>query len=263
MKKKSQESHRGTSIVANGEIFAVTEAYKNLRTNLSFMLPGKEGCRRILITSSLPMEGKSTTTANLAVSLAQSGQRVILLDCDLRKGRLHNFFKIRNGKGLSDVLCGSCSVEDVLYKSGFQNLVLIPTGTTPPNPAELLGSKAMEELLNILSMHFDYILMDTPPVNLVTDAVELSRYADGTLIVAYQMITTKPSLELAISRFTLIGSRILGIVYNGAKRSGHYGKYGYDRYSKYSYGYYKSEGYYQSPPEDKDSGTEANEKESL
>lgn len=240
-KAKKANRKRSVSIVVDGKHFAMTEAYKSLRSNLQFILNG-EGTKKVLVTSSLPFEGKSVTAANLAVTLAQTGARVVIIDCDLRKGRMYQFFHCYNGIGISDALSGRCAIDKVIYATEYPNLSIIPVGTIPPNPAELLGSKNMEQMLTFLSGHFDYILMDTAPVNLVSDALELSKFADGSLFVVSQTTSTLPEVEKALERFKLVNSKVLGIVYQGATQDDHFGKYGkYGKYGQYgSYGRYEN-----------------------
>jgi len=187
------------------------EAFRTLRTNARFLSPGRD-TGVFVITSSGPGEGKSTTAANLALSFAEAGDRVVLIDGDLRLPRVAANFGIEGGIGLSDVLAGRVSVNDVLQRWGQDRLFLLPSGTIPPNPAELLGSHAMETLLTDLSVAFDVIIIDTPPVLLVTDAAVVSRYTTGAIIVVASGTTTIPRLQDAVKSIESGGSRVVGTV---------------------------------------------------
>lgn len=180
-------------IVENKPRSVAAESYRTLRTNIQYSSFDEE-CKSIVITSSEPGEGKSTTAANLALSLAQGEKKVILIDCDLRKPSIHKKFKISNLTGLSDVLIGQKKLIQVLKRHG-DNLLLLTSGKIPPNPSEMLGSKAMKNLLKELRENFDYIIIDTPPVQAVTDSQVLSTEADGTLLVIKAEKTKRDSVD--------------------------------------------------------------------
>ena len=161
--------------------FAAAEAYKLLRTNLNFSLPANEGCKIIGVTSALKGEGKSTTSVNIAYTMAQSGQKVLLLETDLRLPTLAKRIRVRTKPGLSNLLVGQCAGNEILQKSGLlPNLWVATAGDIPPNPAELLGSKNMELTLKALSDVFDVIIVDLPPVTAVTDAAIVSKLLPGS-----------------------------------------------------------------------------------
>lgn len=193
------------------------ESYRTLRTNIQYSLFDKE-IRTILITSSEPGEGKSTTSGNLALSFAQAGKNVILIDCDLRKPSIHKKFKISNALGLSDVLIGKMKVEEAVNKYA-NRLDILTAGKIPPNPSEMLGSKAMEKLLEEIKDHYDIVILDTSPVLAVTDAQVLSRKADGTIMVVRAEATKKDSVLRAKGLLDMVGAKILGTVINGVERS--------------------------------------------
>ena len=158
----------------------VAEAYRTLRTNIQFSnIDGN--LQTICVTSSGPGEGKSTTISNLAETFAQAGNRVAIIDCDLRKPRLHRIFKLTNTKGVTTLLSGQSEIEDVIQVAG-SDLTVITSGPIPPNPSELLGSKRMKDLLEVLKKRYDIVLIDAPPVGLVTDAAILSAIVDGIMI---------------------------------------------------------------------------------
>lgn len=188
------------------------ESYRTLRTNIQYSSFDKE-YRVIVVTSSEPGEGKSTTSGNLALSLAQSEKKAILIDCDMRKPSIHKKFKISNIYGLSDVLVGKETLDDATSKRG--NLTILTAGKIPPNPSEMLGSKAMSNLLEELKKDFDYIILDTPPVQAVTDSQILSTKADGTILVVRAERTKKDSVQNSINLLKKVNANIIGTVLNG------------------------------------------------
>lgn len=194
--------------------FAVNEAYNELRANLRFTLL-KSGCKKIVISSPVPEDGKSTTSTNIAITIAQLGAKVLLLDCDLRKGKIHNFFNIKSKPGNSDVLSGMINELDVIRKTKYENLYVIPLGTIPPNPTELLASKQMEEVIARLEKSYDYIIIDSPPVNVVSDALSLVKMVDGVVIVVREGSTSHPNINNAMTKYILAEANILGFVING------------------------------------------------
>lgn len=212
-------------IVENKPRSVAAESYRTLRTNIQYSSFDKE-CKSIVITSSEPGEGKSTTAANLALSLAQGEKKVILIDCDLRKPSIHKKFKISNLTGLSDVLIGKEKLIQVLKKHG-DNLLLLTSGKIPPNPSEMLGSKAMKNLLKELRENFDYIIIDTPPVQAVTDSQVLSTEADGTLLVIKAEKTKKDSVHNSINLLRKVNANIIGTILNEVNNdNGNYYYYG-------------------------------------
>lgn len=207
--------------------FIISEAYKSLRSNLNFTLR-HEGCKKIVISSPVPEDGKSTTATNIGISIAQTGAKVLIIDCDLRKGKLHRLFNVKYRPGLSDILSRSMDVKSVIYKTTYTNLSVMPMGTIPPNPSELLASVEMEELLNKLDSEYQYIIIDTPPVKVVSDALNLVKMVDGVLIVVRQGVTTYPCIASTISRYQFLNANILGFVLNGISLN-------QDEKNKYSY----------------------------
>ncbi len=212
---KKKKDKKPPVILRNDETkFFVTEAYTALRTNLRFILR-KEGCKKLLINSPLPEEGKSTTCTNIGITIAQTGAKVLLLDCDLRKGTLQQFFKVKSAPGVSDILSGMKDEKEVLQETSITNLQVITMGAIPPNPAELLSSTQMEDLLRRLEKNYDYIIIDSPPVNIVSDALSLIKSVDGALIVVKENVTTYPNITNALSKFKLADAKVLGFVING------------------------------------------------
>ncbi|KJQ55096.1 polysaccharide biosynthesis tyrosine autokinase [Microbacterium sp. SA39] len=189
---------------------ARAEAFRALRTNVRFLF--SEGQGVFVITSSGPGEGKSTTAGNLALSFADAGHRVALVDGDLRLPRVAEYFGIEGGIGLSDVLAGRVELNDVLQRWGRSALFLLPSGTIPPNPAELLGSRAMEQLVEALTAAFDVVIIDAPPLLLVTDAAVMARWATGAILVAASGSTHATRLADAAKSIEAVDARVLGSV---------------------------------------------------
>ena len=202
------------------------ESYRTLRTNLQYSSFDKD-YKVIVVTSSEPGEGKSTTAGNLAISLSQGEKKVILIDCDLRKPSLHKRFKISNIMGLSDVLIGKETLVEAtnVYK---KNLIVLTSGKIPPNPSEMLGSKAMTNLLEDLKDKFDYIILDTPPVQAVTDSQILATKADGVILVIKAEKTKKESIQNSINLLKKVNAHLIGTVLNGVdtKRNKYHYYYG-------------------------------------
>lgn len=186
------------------------EAYRSLRTNVRFFFSGNQGV--FVVTSSGPGEGKSTTAANLALAFADAGQRVALLDGDLRLPRVAEYFGIEGGIGLSDVLAGRVQLNDVIQRWGRSALFVLPAGTVPPNPAELLGSSAMESLIETLTEAFDVVIIDAPPLLLVTDAAVIARVTTGALLIAAAGSSQANRLADAAKSIESVGARVLGTV---------------------------------------------------
>jgi capsular exopolysaccharide synthesis family protein len=204
----------------------VAEAYRTLRTNIQFSSFDNK-VKTIVITSSGPAEGKTTTSCNLAIATAQAGSRTILLDCDMRNPKLHKVFEISNQIGLSDMLIGETNFYEAVHKSGIDNLYVLPSGTRPPNPAEVLASEKMKKFLESLKETYDYIIIDTPPIIMVTDAQILAKYADGCLLVVASAEVDKNAAIKAKELLEKVDAKILGVVLNkiDTKRKGYYGYY--------------------------------------
>lgn len=193
------------------------EAYRTLRTNIQYSSFDKE-IKTMVVTSSEPGEGKSTTAGNMALSFAQSEKSVILIDCDLRKPSLHRKFKISNLVGLSDVLIGKEKMNDAVNEYS-DNLHILTSGKLPPNPSEMLGSKAMGRLLGELKSKYDIIILDSAPLQAVTDAQILSTKVDGTILVVRAERTKRDSVQQAKALLDKVGANILGTVLNGVENT--------------------------------------------
>lgn len=198
----------------------ISEAFRTLRTNIQFMNMNKK-LKTILVTSTLAGEGKSWITSNLAITFAQAGKKVIIIDADMRKGREYNIFQIAQRPGLSDYLAevdenyeGITHLGDYIQKTDVENLYVMASGSVPPNPSELLISTQMVGLLNTLKESFDVVVIDGTPCDLVTDSVILSRIADSTVIVTEYNSTNKASLEKTVKSIQNVGGNIAGVVLN-------------------------------------------------
>lgn len=197
----------------------VSEAYRTVRTNLQFAA-SDDSVRLILITSAGPEEGKSTTLANLAVTLAQAGKRVLIVDADLRKPIQHKIFEVGNSRGLTNVLAGRAQVSEVIEKSDVPNLWVLTSGPIPPNPSELLNSEGARSLWTPLLDSYDYVLLDSPPAVTVTDAAILSTQVHGVLLVVRSATTRHEMLREVRGLLAKGGARILGAVLNGVQYNG-------------------------------------------
>ena len=214
--------------------FEYEEAYKALRTSFKFAaLNGKK--QKILVTSTLQGEGKTSVSINLAISLAQAGSKVLLIDADTRNPFLHRYLRLKKDMvmGLSTLLSGEMKVGECMLHTdhGFD---VIPGGPVPPNPVELISSDAMKSLLHEATQHYDYIICDAPPVGVVTDAAELSPLCDGVLFVIKQKFANKNQVHSALQNLQKVNAKILGTVLNQYDISkdavtgyGHYRNYGY------------------------------------
>lgn len=210
------------------------ESFRTLRTNLQFLDIGS-GARTFVMTSSVQSEGKSTTVANLAIALDDAGFTVILIDADLRRPKVSEYLEVEGGAGLTDVLIGRAALADVVQPWGRGNLAVLTAGPIPPNPSELLGSKAMEELIAALEAEYDYVLFDSPPLLPVTDAAILANKASGAIIAVASGRTHKGQLQASVAALENVGAPIAGFVMTMMPTRAP-GAYGYGRYG-YAYGY--------------------------
>lgn len=227
--------------------FHIIESYKSIRTNLSFALSTVEK-KTFAVSSANPGEGKSTTSANIAIAIAQSGSHVLLIDADMRRSVQHKIFELVNKKGLSTAVSKMHTPDECIQKNVMENLDIMTAGPIPPNPSELLASEAMEQMLHTLSEQYDVILIDTPPVNVVTDAMELAKNISGIVLVVRYGRTTDEDVDNVFDRVKLANMNLLGFILNGvkSKHAGFYSKYGKGKYYyKKGYGY----GYYGAKPE--------------
>lgn len=216
--------------------FTATEQYKLLRTNLDFTLPVDSKCPIIGVTSSMRGEGKSTTAINLSYVLAEKGKKVLIMDGDLRIPSIAKKMRIESSPGLTDLLMGKGAQISDFQSELLPNWYILPSGNIPPNPSELLGSKRMETILNDLKDKFDYIIIDLPPVNLVSDALSISSLITGMILVIREDHTEKKELEHCMRQLRLSNVNVLGCVMNESKSGGGT----YSKYKKNKYKYYRT-----------------------
>ena len=232
-----------TGMVGSQVSFAASEAYKLLRTKLKYSFAAEKGCRVIGVSSALAGEGKSLSSINLAYSLSELGDRVLLIDCDMRRPSLPDKLPIKKKPGLSGFLAGQNTAESLIQNCGIPGsekaFHVIASGQNPPNPIELLSSERMKELLDAFRKYYDYIILDLPPVGEVSDALAVANKADGVLLVVRQNYCNRIALSSTNRQFEFVNAHILGLVYNCASEgSGKYGKKYYKKYyNKASYAY--------------------------
>lgn len=218
--------------------FAVVEAYKTIRTNLMFMLSQK-GSKCIVFSSAMPSEGKSTSAVNVAIAFSQLGHKTLVIDCDLRKPSIHKKLRVANAKGLSSVLVGFSEIGETVTNIN-PCLDVLTAGPTPPNPSELLGSENLSNLIELLKQYYEYIIIDSPPINVVSDALVIAPKTDGMVMIVQDYVTTHDQFKKSLSSIELAGINLLGVILNGSENSkGAYKKGYYNRKN-----YYKGYGYY-------------------
>ncbi|MFT5991376.1 MAG: succinoglycan biosynthesis transport protein ExoP, partial [Bradymonadia bacterium] len=214
---------------------AVAESARTIRTNLNF-LASESPLRSMLVTSPGPREGKTTTTLNMGAVMAQAGTRVLIVDSDLRRPRIHRSFGLDNDKGLSSMLMHGAAGEDVICKTEVENLDILPSGPLPPNPAELLDSPRFAAVLKELMGMYDRVIFDSPPVTPVTDAAIVSGYVDGVVLVVRSGVTMRSLLARTLEQLSAVNADIIGSVMNDVditRRSTGYYYYYYRHYGEY------------------------------
>ena len=249
-KKKDQKDKKDGSstqpeydaILNDNSNFDTVETYKFIRTNIMFSIPKSDKGKVLVITSAVPGDGKTTTSINLAITFAQTGAKVILVDCDLRKSRVHSYLGLKHSNGISNVLCGFSDLDSAIMRDIRENLDVLTVGNIPPNPAELLDSEEFGKVLTELQEKYDYIFIDTPPMTVVTDASIVMQDAHGVVVVARKNQTTFDMLDETIEGIKKSGAKPLGVVILDSepkeKKYGYYkkGKYGYKYKYDYAYG---------------------------
>ena len=208
------------------------ESYRSLRTNIQYSSIDKQ-VKTLVVTSSNAGEGKSTVAGNLAYTFFQSGKRVLIIDCDLRKPSLHRKFNVSNEVGLTDVLVGTSELNKVMKKID-DNLYLLTTGTLPPNPAEIIGSNTMENFLDECKINFDYIILDTPPILPVTDSKLLAIKADATVLVVRSEISKSKHVSQAFKELEKVNANVIGTILNDVEMRSEKLYYDYSTKSKKS-----------------------------
>jgi succinoglycan biosynthesis transport protein ExoP len=229
-------------VVHNRPLSGIAEAARTLRTNLLFMSPDRP-FRKLLVTSAAPSEGKTTVACGIAIAMAQGGQRVCIVDCDLRRPRIHRIFDRVGDAGLTNVLVGEATLDDVAKPTRVENLWAVPAGLTPPNPADLLHSERFGRFIEELAARFDRVIVDSPPIVAVTDSAIVSRVMDGTVFVVRAFKTSKHLSGQGLRALRDVGSRVVGVVLNAVNLNRQ--EYAY----YYHYNYYGSHGYSTTPSE--------------
>jgi len=222
-------------LISSGVPASFSEAFRALRTNVLFA-SADEGSRSVVVTSTGPGEGKSMVAANMAVGLAQSGQRVLLIDADMRKPKAHEILAVPQQPGLSNLLVGQAKASETVRKSGVPGLWVLPAGRVPPNPAELLGSARFKDFLASVKDHFDWVIMDSPPVMAVTDASLIAHQATGVLFVVGAEMTSRHAARRAIDQLEQVRAQFVGAVLNRVDLDGN--PYYYSQYYRREYAQY-------------------------
>ena len=250
LKKRKVETFDPSMLLCNHPNFFAAEAYKMLRTNIMFTLPDEGKCRVIGVSSATRGEGKSTTSVNLAYVMAEMGKKVLLIDGDLRLPSVAKKLGISSAPGLSDALMTAEPDLSGIVKTQKENWDVLPAGSIPPNPSELLGSAQMSAFVQRLAQNYDFIIVDLPPITVVSDALALSPILNGIVLVVRNNYSKRRELHLALKSLELAGSKVLGIVVNGKKNATSSGL----KYRKYAH-----EGYYGTPAsQDAAKSTETN-----
>lgn len=256
-KKNNDDEDEHIKLTDKSVPFNVVESYKSIRTNVTFALSTVDK-KIFAVSSANPGEGKSTTSANIAIALAQGGNKVLLIDADMRKAVQHKIFGLKNKKGLSSAISKMAQLEECIQKNVMDNLDIMTSGPVPPNPSELLASENMGTILEQLRQEYSMILIDTPPVNVVTDAMELAKNISGIIVVLRYGNTTIEDIEDTIKKIEFAKMNMLGFIMNDvkAKRSSYYSKYKYKNKYYYKKGYgYGYGGYYGSQSDTNDTAT--------
>jgi len=216
-KKAKVSDFKRKLVVKNDPKSPVSEQYRTIRTNIQFSTVDQE-IRTLMVTSSGPGEGKSTTAANLATVFAQQGNKVLLVDADMRKPTVHYTFSLTNTFGLTTVLTKQSDLHDAATQIDSSNLFVLPCGPVPPNPAELLSSRSMDEFIEAALNEYDMVLFDSPPVLVVTDAQLLANKCDGTVLVVSSGFTEKENAVKAKEQLTTSKAKLLGVILNNKKQ---------------------------------------------
>ncbi|MBE9387806.1 CpsD/CapB family tyrosine-protein kinase [Vagococcus salmoninarum] len=218
-KKRKPAKNDDISLITIGdEKSPIAEQYRSIRTSIKYAMVDYN-LKTLVVTSSGPSEGKSTTSANLAIVFAKSGLKVLLLDADLRKPTMAKTFKVSNIQGLSTILVDrELPISSVCQPSGVLNLSLMPSGPKPPNPSELLGSKRMSEVIAEVKEHYDLVIFDMPPAIAVTDAQIVASQSDATILVVREGVSDKNLLKRANHLLSMVNANVIGAVYNGVTR---------------------------------------------
>ncbi|MCP3867952.1 MAG: polysaccharide biosynthesis tyrosine autokinase, partial [Gammaproteobacteria bacterium] len=203
--QEAHETHSPELEAAHSPKSTASEAYRGIRTNILFSSADSEP-QVLLVSSAGPQEGKTMTSANLAITMAQAGSRVVLIDCDLRRPKVHKVFNMSREQGMSNILVGKLEVKDAMQRAAIPNLSVIPSGPVPPNPSEILGSSRMKAMIAGLRQNFDRILIDSPPISAVTDAAVLTRSIDGAVIVIRSNDKSREMVRDSLDKLKSVGA---------------------------------------------------------
>ena len=231
-KNKNSNAEMRTETISDKSKFAIVESYKSARSNIMFSLSADDD-KLFAVTSYSKGEGKSTVSANLAISFSKMEKKVLLVDCDLRRPNIHNIFKIENQAGLSNVIGKMVEFEDVIHRNVLPNLDILPSGTIPPNPSELLCSPKFTNLIKKLYEEYDYIIFDTPPIGVVADALLLKDIIAGFVVVLRERSTTHGDVQNIMDSMKLADAKILGFVKVGCTSNKKRSRRGYYYYQYY------------------------------
>lgn len=225
-----------THVLDENSPFILTETMRHLMSSISFAVPKKENCgKAICISSAIAGEGKTTVATNLAITFATAGYKTVIVDCDMRKPRIKNMFNLPRAKGLVDYLSGQVSFEDVMQKEVRPNLDVVPTYKTAPNPAALFNSREFDAMMDSLIKEYEYVIVDTPPVNVVSDGILVATRTDGIVLITRPYYSDHKNIQNALNSIAFADIEFLGFVANNidVKKSGKKGYY--DKYYKYGY----------------------------
>ena len=230
----SKIKHDRKHILTPKSGFYLQEAYRALRTNVNFALADIEGSKVVMVTSALQSEGKSLTALNLAIALGQTDQKVLVIDCDMRRPKLARLLNLSAPAGLSNVLMDYSLLDVAVINSEEYGIDFVLAGDIPPNPAELLSSGRMQKLLERMRKQYDYVIIDSPPVDLVVDAVAMSSLCDGVLFVVRANQSERGAVIHGMDQLEYAGANVIGFVFNGvtAETTRGYGKYRYRQYAR-------------------------------
>ena len=231
-KIKNNNAEMRTETISDKSKFAIVESYKSARSNIMFSLSADDD-KLFAVTSYSKGEGKSTVSANLAISFSKMEKKVLLVDCDLRRPNIHNIFKIENQAGLSNVISKMVEFEEVIHRNVLPNLDILPSGTIPPNPSELLCSPKFTNLVKKLYEEYDYIIFDTPPIGVVADALLLKDLLAGFVVVLRERSTTHGDVQNIMDSMKLADAKILGFVKVGCTSNKKRSRRGYYYYQYY------------------------------
>jgi capsular exopolysaccharide synthesis family protein len=231
-KNKNNNAEMRTETISDKSKFAIVESYKSARSNIMFSLSADDD-KLFAVTSYSKGEGKSTVSANLAISFSKMEKKVLLVDCDLRRPNIHNIFKIENQAGLSNVIGKMVEFEEVIHRNVLPNLDILPSGTIPPNPSELLCSPKFTNLIKKLYEEYDYIIFDTPPIGVVADALLLKDIIAGFVVVLRERSTTHGDVQNIMDSMKLADAKILGFVKVGCTSNKKRRRRGYYYYQYY------------------------------